>query len=102
LGAVLFLAVQTVLDDVQIEVGHVHHAEVVHRVGDHQELIVVVRLGALLHQGVQAGDGPAVQFLHLRGRRQLVGVKAVQIAQAVPGGVAELEVVLAELLEDLV
>ena len=98
--AVLLLAVQAVLDDVQIEVGQLHHAEIVDGVGDDQELIVIVSLGALFNQGVQAGDGPAVQLQHIGGSHQLVGIKAVQIAQAVPGGVAELQVVLGELLED--
>ena len=36
------LAVQTILDDVQIEVGHIHHAEVVDRAVDVVELIVVI------------------------------------------------------------
>ena len=99
--AVLPLAVEPVLDDVQVEVGHVHHAEVVHGVGDHVELKVVIALEALLDEAVEPGDGPAVQGLHLVGGHQVVGVKAVQVPQAVPGGVAELQVVLAQLLEDL-
>ena len=68
--------------------------------GDGVELVLVVSLEALVDQVVQAGDGPAVQLLHVGGSHQGVGVEAVQVAQAVPGGVAEFQVVLAQLLEN--
>ena len=99
--AVLLLAVQPVLDDIQVEVRQLHHAEIVHRVGDHVEVKVVIALEALLNEDIQTGDSPAVQGQHVGGGHQMVGVKAVQVAQAVPGGVAELQVVLAQLLENL-
>ena len=102
LKAVLLLAVQPVLDDVQIEAGQIHHAEIVDGVGHHMELIFVISRLAPLHQLVQTGDGPLVQGQHLLGRHQVVGIKARQISQAIPGGVAELQIVLAQLLEDVV
>ena len=65
------------------------------------ELVVLVGVLHLLDQGVELGDGPTVQGQHILGSHQIVGVKAVQVAQAVAGGVAELQIVLAQLLEDL-
>ena len=102
LHAVPALAVQAVLDDVQIEARQLHYTEVVDGVGDHMELIVVIGGEALGDQLVQLGDGPVVQLLHLLGGHQMVGIEALQVAQAVAGGVAELQVVLAELLKDSV
>ncbi len=60
-----------------------------------------VSLPTELGEGIQPGQSPAVQLLHLIGGHQVVGVKAVQVAQAVPGSVTELQVVLGKLLEDL-
>ena len=60
-----------------------------------------VGLAAGLYQLVQAGQGPAVQLLQLLGGDQAIGIKFVQVAQAIPGGVAELQVVLGDLLKDL-
>ena len=48
---------------------------VVHRVGDHVEVKVVIALEALLDEAVEPGDGPAVQGLHLVGGHQVVGVE---------------------------
>ena len=64
------------------------------------ELVVVVGFGNFDHKLVELGDGPAVQREHLLGLDQIVRVKAVEIAQAVPGGIAELQIVLTQLLED--
>ena len=62
------------------------------------ELIVVIGGEALLGQLIELGHRPAVQLQHLLRLDQLIGVEAGQVAQAVPGGVAELQIVLAELL----
>ena len=66
------------------------------------ELVVVVGGEHLLDETVQAGDGPLVQRQQLVGLHQPVGVEAHQIVQTELAGVAELQVVLAQLLEDLV
>ena len=66
------------------------------------ELVVVVGGKALSDQLVELGHRPAVQLQHLLRGHQVIGVKAVQVAQAVPGGIAELQIVLAELLKDVV
>ena len=66
LQAVALLAVEAVLDDVEVEARKLHHAEVVDRVGDGVELIVVVGLRDLLDQLVELGDGPAVEGQHVR------------------------------------
>jgi hypothetical protein len=63
----LLLAVEAVLDDVQIEAGQLHHAEIVDGVGHHVELIVIVGLVHLSDQLVELGDGPAVQLQHILG-----------------------------------
>ena len=99
--AVLLLAVQPILQDIQVEGGQLHHAEIVDGVGDHMVLVAHVGLTAQLYQLVQLGQGPAVQLFHLFHGNQVVGVELVEVAQAVPGGVAEFQVVLGDLLEDL-
>ena len=101
LEAVLRLAVEPVLDNVEIEAGKLHHAEVVYRVGNYMELVVVVGLIDLGDKLVELGDGPAVKLQHILRRDEVVRVEAVEVAEAVARGVAELEVVLAEVLEDI-
>ena len=59
LQAVALLTVEPILDDVQIEAGELHHAEVVDLVGDHVELIVFVGLGHPLDELVELADRPA-------------------------------------------
>ena len=101
LQTILLLTVEPVLDDVQIEAAQLHHAEIIDGMGHHMELILVIGGLHLLDQGVELGDSPAVQGQHILGGHQIIGVKAVEVAQAVAGGVAELQIVLAQLLEDL-
>ena len=99
---ILLLAIQTVLDDIQIEGGELHHAEIIDGVGNNVELIVIVSVEALVDQCVQLRDCPAIQLQHLLGLDQIVSIESRKVAQAVTGSVAELEVVLAQLLEDIV
>ena len=70
--------------------------------GDGQELVVLVRGLAADEQLVELCDGPAVERFHVGGRGQVVGVKVGEVVEAVLGGVAELQIVLAQLLEDRV
>ena len=65
------------------------------------EFVLVIGLPAGSDQLFQLGEGPAVQLQHLLRLHQVVRVKALQVAQAVPGGVPEFQVVLAQLLENL-
>ena len=65
------------------------------------ELVVVVRLGNAADEVVELRDRPAVEREHILRRDEVRGVKAVEVAEAVARGVAELEVVLRQLLEDL-
>ena len=99
--AVLLLAVQTILDDIQVEGAEVYHAEIIDGMGDHVEFIVVIGFAAGGDQAVQLGQRPAIQLLHFLGGNQIVRVEFIQVAQAVAGGVAELQVILSDLLEDL-
>ena len=96
------VAVQTVLDDIEVERAQVDDAEVVDGVGDGVELIVVVPAEHLLDQTVQAGDGPLVQLEHVRRGNELVRIEADEVVEAELARVAELQIVLAQLLEDLV
>ena len=69
--------------------------------GDDVELIVAVGLLGLFNELVELRDKPAVELGHLLGLGQLFGVKVDKVVEHELAGVAELEVVLAELLEDL-
>ena len=63
------------------------------------ELVIVVSLGHLFDQGVQSGDRPAVERQHILRGDQPVRIKTVEVSETVAGRVAELQIVLAELLE---
>ena len=67
LDAVARLAVEAVLQNVQIELAELGHAEIVDRVGQDMELIVVIGFEGGLDQLVQPGHGPAVELQHLLG-----------------------------------
>ena len=65
------------------------------------ELVIVICGGGLLDELVELGHCPLVKLQHILGLNEVVCVEAVKVAEAVAGGVAELEVVLRKLLEDL-
>ena len=56
------VAVQSVLDDIQIEVGHLHHAEVVDGAVDIVELVGLIAGAGIFDQGVKLRQRPAVQL----------------------------------------
>ena len=64
-------------------------------------IIVAVRLLGLLDELVELGDEPAVELGHLLGLDEIFGIEVDEVIEHELAGVAELEVVLAELLEDL-
>ena len=99
-GGICAVAVEVILDDVEVEAGERDDAEVVDGVGDGEELIVLVGRLAAGHQVVQLRDGPAVELRHVGGRGEVVRVKVDEVVEAEFRGVAELEIVLAQLLED--
>ena len=101
-GGIRAVAVQAVFDDIEIEARKRDDAEIVDGVGNGQEFIVLIRRLALDQQLIELCDGPAVERLHTGGRGQLVGIKIGQIVKAELRRVAELEIVLAQLLEDLI
>ena len=101
-GGIRAVAVQAVFDDIEIEARKRDDAEIVDGVGNGQEFIILIRRLALDQQFVQLRDGPAVERFHIGGRGQLVGIKIGQIVEAELRRVAELEIVLAQLLEDLI
>ena len=101
LEAVLALAVQSVLDNIKIEAGQLHDAEVVDGMGDHMELVVIIGIRDLFYKLVELSYCPAVKLQHILRCDKIVRVEAVEVAEAVARGIAELQVVLAELLEYL-
>ena len=88
------LTVEPVLDDIQIEAAELHHAEIIHRVAHHMELVALISRLASLHQGIELRHRPAVQLQHLLGAHQVRRVKSIQIPQAVPRRIPELQIVL--------
>ena len=96
------VAVEAVLDDVEIEVRHFHHAEVVDGVGGGVELVAVVSGADAPDEILQTADRPFVERQHVRKGDAIGGVEPVQIAENVARGVADLEVLVGELLEDVV
>ena len=97
---VLAVAVQMVLDDIEIQARERHNAEIVHRMGNGQELVVLIGGLALDEQLVELRDCPEVELRHCLGRGQMVGIEVGQVIEAELCRVAELEIVLADLLED--
>ena len=69
--------------------------------GDRVELVVRVCLVRQGYQGIEAGQDPSVELEHVLGGDEIVRVEAVEVAEAESRGVAELEVGLAQLFEDL-
>ena len=65
------------------------------------ELIVLIRRFGLVDQLVELRHRPAVQRKHLFRRDRVLRIETVEVAEAVAGRIAELQVVLAQLLENL-
>ena len=101
--AVPLLAVQPVLDDIQIEAGHFHHAEVVDGVEGDVIIQSIISRPCLIVQLVQPLISPLVQLCQLIGGDPVgVGIEAVQVTQDIPGGVPDLPVRLRQLLQNVV
>ena len=95
-------AVQAVFRHIQVEVGHSNNAEVVDGVIDLVEVIHIIACLGIHDQVIQSSQCPAVDLLQLVICHTIgVGVKAIQIAQNEAGGVTDLAVSLAQLLEDI-
>ena len=77
--AVAAIAVQAVLDDIQIERGENDDTEIIDGVGDGVEFVVAVGRFHLFHQGVALGHGPAVQLQHIRRGDEVGRVEVYQI-----------------------
>ena len=84
-------AVQAILDDVHIEVGHINDAEVVQCVVGAAEVIVVIGIAQVGGQLVAGLQCPAVNLKQLILCNHILGgVKIVDVAQHEAGGVAHL------------
>ena len=93
--------VKAILNDIQIETGEIRNAEVIDGVRDHMEFVIVISFRHFFHQSVELCYGPAIQREHFCRRNRIVGIEIGEIAQTVAGCIAEFEILLGELFEDL-
>lgn len=97
------LGIETVFQDVQIDGGEVHGAEIVHCMIHHVELVFFHGGGDFVAHPFHAEQCPAVEFFHLVIGDSVGGrVEIGEIAQEIPEGVADLAVYVAHALDDLV
>lgn len=97
------LGVEAVFQDVQIDGGEVHGAEIVYRMIHHVELVFFHGGGDFVAHPFHAEQRPAVEFFHLVIGDGVGGrVEIGEIAQEIPEGVADLAVHVAHALDDLV
>ena len=93
--------VEAVLGDVEIDVGEIHHAEVLQGLEEAVELIALEIGAHLLDQAGGALQHPAVEQGEVRDRHGMLGGhEIVQVAKEIAGGVAHLAVHVRELLHD--
>ena len=69
-------------------------------VGHGVKLIVLIGLDAPGDELAQPVQCPLIQRFHLPEGQHGVRIKAVQVAQDIPGGVADLQILIGKLLED--
>ena len=89
------LSIQTILDDVQIEVGHIYDTEVVYAMIDVMELEAVIGFPGYLDQIIHLSQSPAVYFHQiLIGYAVGIGIEVEEVAEDIPGSVADLRGIL--------
>ncbi len=93
------VTIQAVLDNIQIEIGHIHHAEVVDCMQYGMELISVIARNHTGNQLIKLHQRPLVKLLELLIRQQLRGIKAVQVAENIARRIADFQIVLGQVLE---
>ena len=99
--AVRLLHIETVLQHIEIEVRHIHHAEIVNRVIGIVEFIRLIGLFAFCSQCIQLCQRPTVDRLKLVERNAiLIRVKIRKIAQDKARRVADLPIGVGELFEN--
>ena len=99
--AVCLVSIQTVFDDIQIEAGHFHGAEVVDCMIQHMEVIAFISSGNFLLQQLQMHQSPLVKLQHFV-ERNSIGfiIEIVGVAEDITDGVTDFAVNLSQLLED--
>ena len=101
-SAVRRRSVQPILEHIKVEVTHIHHAEVVQRVGGGVVLVHLVPAASGSQHLIQLHQRVFIQLFQLIvGHHILVRVKVIQVAQAITSGVADLSVIIRQLLQDL-
>ena len=97
------LRIQGVLGNIQIQVAHLHHAEVMNGMVNRMELIGIISRTHTLDQHLQAVQHPAVNLTQLSVRQQISRqIKAVQVRKQETRSVADLAVGFAHLLQNAV
>ncbi len=95
--------IEPILDDIQIEIGHVNRAEVVQRVIDNMEFEPVITARCCFDQLVKPRQCPFIQICELVNRHHiLVWIKVKKVAKDITCGVADFTVNLRELLQNIV
>ena len=95
--------VEPVLDDVEVEGGQVHGAEVVRRVEHHVELVIAVGAAHARDQLAEAQERPAIQLLEpIVGHAIPLGVEVREGAEEEAARVADAPILVGEAIEDLV
>ena len=94
--------IQPILGRIQVEVGQIHHAEVLHRLEEAEELEGLEGVGDIGEYLGHAVQHVAIQFRQVFvGNGILGGVEVVQVAQQEAGCIADLAVHIRHLLEDV-
>ena len=101
--AVRLFGVEAVLQNIQINGGKVHGAEIVHCMVHHMELVVVIGFENRFLHLFQAEQCPTVQFFHIFiGYAVFLGIEVIEVAQEVAEGISDFPVYVAHGLDDLV
>ena len=100
--SVRLFRIQAVFDHIQIEITHIHHAEIMNRMINLVELKRIVALTNLLIQLIQLFQRPLVDGQKLiQGHSIGIRVEVIEIAQNIPGGIPDLPVSLGQLLQNI-
>ena len=90
---VWFFNIQSVLDNIQIEVGQVDGAEVADCIINQMELKLIISFVAFFCNLIHSCQSPAIQFFQLIVRNRIgIWVKVIKVTQNITCGVADLSV----------
>ena len=94
------IAVQTILDHIEVEVGHINNTEIMNCMEYGVEFVAIISLTNLCSKVVQLHQCPLIQLRHICVCNSVgLRIKVKQVAQNVASRVTDLEVVLRQMLE---